>query len=100
MSWANLDNISYETEKLLQKVYEDNEFCFQTRLSLDEFVTKNFVYAELEESLACKLATQLMEKLDTYVKKIPPNDPKMFTIRRTLKQTYDNLEVSILIPQL
>jgi len=93
MSCSNLDHISYDTEKLLQKIYKDNGFCFQTRLSLDEFVTKNFIHAELEETLACQLSTQLLEKLDAHIMNLP-RDSKMFTIRRTLKQTYLNLQAS------
>ena len=94
MSWPNLNQISDSTAKLLQKNYKDNGFCFQTRLSLDEFITNNFIHDKIEKPVACQLATQLLEKLNTHISNLP-NDSRMFTIRRTLTQTYINLQVCI-----
>ena len=94
MSWPNLNQISDSTAKLLQKIYKDNGFCFQTRLSLDEFITNNFIYDKIETTIACQLASQLLEKLNAHISNLP-NDSRMFTIRRTLTQTYINLQVCI-----
>ena len=96
MSWPNLNQISDSTAKLLQKNYKDNGFCFQTRLSLDEFITNNFIQDKKEKALACQLATQLLEKLNAHILNLP-NDSRMFTIRRTLTQAYFNLQVSFKI---
>ena len=94
MSWPNLNHISYDTAKLIQELYEHNGFCFQTRLSLNDFIINNFIHAEQEKTSVCKLATQLIEKLDNHIKSIPLKDPKMFTIRRTLQKTLLNLQAS------
>ena len=98
MSWPDLDDISEDTERLLRKNYEDNGFCFQTRLNLSEFITTYFIQEELEQVVACELVTQLLEKLREYIATITrKRETGLFTIRRTLKKTYDTLQVNSLI---
>ena len=95
MSWPDLDEITDDTERLLRKNYEDNGFCFQTRLNLSDFITTYFIQQELEQVVLCELVTQLLEKLNGYITSITKKrDTGLFTIRRTLKKTYDNLQAS------
>jgi len=95
MSWPNLNQVSCETLNLIQRVYTENGFCFETRLSLDEFITKNFIHEELETTLACQLATQLVEKLSNCIQNISRKDPNQCTIRKTLQRTLSTLEEKI-----
>ena len=94
MSWPDLNEISDQTEKLLRQIYEENGFCFETRLSMAEFLTTNFMHQNLERGQICKVVDQFLENLNDYLSKINKSrDTALFTQRRTLTQTRNNLKV-------
>ena len=83
MSWPDLNEISDQTEKLLRQIYQENGFCFETRLSMAEFLTSNFIHQNLERVQICKIIDQFLENLNDYISKINKSrDTALFTQRR------------------
>jgi len=96
MSWPDLNQISDDipTWELLQQSYENQGFCFQTRLNLSDFITTNFIHEVPTKAFACELATQLLQELENYISTLPKSVAFLAT-KTILKQTYNNLKVSI-----
>merc|ERR1712064_238955 len=71
LPWPNWNQMSDSTRKMLYQVYKNQGFCFETRLQLSDFLQNNFTLAEPGKMLACKLATQLLEEMESYIKALP-----------------------------
>lgn len=93
MSWPDLNQISDDipTWELLQQSYENQGFCFQTRLNLSDFITTNFIHEVPTKAFACELATQLLQELENYISTLPKSVAFLAT-KTILKQTYNNLK--------
>ena len=85
--------ISENTLQLLRQNYENNGFCFETRLHLSDFIQTNFIHTEdLENVYACDMVSQLFEQLKKCITDMP-NTSSTLTIKRVLQSSYDRLLV-------
>ena len=93
MSSPDWTQISENTLQLLRQNYENNGFCFETRLHLSDFVQTNFIHTEdLENVDACDVVSQLFERLKKCITDMP-NTSSTLTIKRVLQSSYDRLRV-------
>merc|ERR1711988_2051572 len=91
LPWPNWNQMSDSTRKILYQVYKNQGFCFETRLQLSDFLQNNFTLAEPGKMLACELATQLLEEMESYMKGLPRRST-FVTIKSTMRQTLKNLK--------
>merc|ERR1712223_2252547 len=91
LPWPNWNQMSDSTRKMLYQVYKNQGFCFETRLQLSDFLQNNFTLAEPGKMLACKLATQLLQEMECYIKGLPKKSTYV-TIKSTMRQTLKNLQ--------
>ena len=94
LPWPNWSQVSDDTRKMLKQLYKDQGFCFETRLQCSDFVQSNFIHAGQTKILACQFATQLLEEMESYIKKIHGNST-FLTIESTMRETLKNLKVSM-----
>merc|ERR1711953_409415 len=91
LPWPNWNQMSDSTRKMLYQVYKNQGFCFETRLQLSDFLQNNFTLAEPGKMLACKLATQLLQEMESYIKGLHKTST-FVTIKSTMRQTLKNLK--------
>merc|ERR1712223_618244 len=91
LPWPNWNQMSDSTRKMLYQIYKNQGFCFETRLQLSDFLQNNFTLAEPGKMLACKLATQLLQEMESYIKGLPKRST-FVTIKSTMRQTLKNLK--------
>jgi len=91
LPWPNWNQVSDGTRSILYQIYKNQGFCFETRLQLSDFLQHNFALAEPGKILACKLATQLLQEMESYIKSRPKTSA-FVTIKSTMRQTLKNLQ--------
>jgi len=75
----------------VSKIYEELEFCFETRLQLPDFIETNFGDGNVDDATAAYWASQLLIEIEAHIDSISKSS-QMLTIKRTLQQTLNILK--------
>jgi len=92
MLWNQTKQLPKEAFNLVEEKYKESGFFLEVRLQLPVFVESNFMpNADVDETTAANLATQLLRQLEAKIASIP-NDPDKYMSKTKLQDNYDNLK--------
>ena len=92
MLWNQTKQLPKEAFNLVEEKYKESGFFLEVRLQLPVFVESNFMpNADVDETTAVNLATQLLSQLEAKIASIP-NDPDKYMSKTKLQDNYDNLK--------
>ena len=91
MLWNQTKQLPKEAFNLVEEKYKESGFFLEVRLQLPVFVESNFMpNADVDETTAVNLATQLLSQLEAKIASIP-NDPDKYKSKTKLDDNYDSL---------